>query len=93
MTLTLNEWKADMIRDIFLEHEADSILSISLSTTLPGNKLVRTATANGKFSVKSAYHLAKNRDTWQRGKLRLIKHETILAKVVESKNPQQDQSF
>ena len=32
------EWKADMIRDIFLEHEANSILSISLSTTLPGDK-------------------------------------------------------
>lgn len=53
------EWKAHLIRDIFLEHEVDSILSIPLSTTLLEDKLLWTAVANGKFSVKSAYHLAR----------------------------------
>ena len=56
-----------MIQDIFLEHEADSILSISSSTTLPGDKLVWTGVANGRFSVKSTYHLAQNRNTGGRG--------------------------
>ena len=62
------EWKADMVWDIFLEHEANSILSILLSTTLPGDKLVWIAAINERFSVKSAYHLARNRDTGGRGK-------------------------
>jgi len=48
-----------LVRNIFLEHEVDSILSISLSTTLLEDKLVWTAVANGKFSVKSAYHSAR----------------------------------
>jgi len=51
-----------MIRDVFLEHEVDSILSIPLSTTLPADRLVWIAAANRKFSVKSAYHLARSRD-------------------------------
>nr|POF09949.1 hypothetical protein CFP56_58251 [Quercus suber] len=55
-------WKTNMIRDVFIDHEADSILSIPLSTTLPADKPVWTATANGKFGVKSAYHLARSRD-------------------------------
>ncbi|KAK4589279.1 hypothetical protein RGQ29_020042 [Quercus rubra] len=54
------EWKVDLIREVFLEHEADSILSIPLGTILPANKLVWTAAANGKFSVKSAYNLARS---------------------------------
>ena len=54
------EWKANMIRDLFMEHEADSILSIPLSTVLPADKLVWIAAANGKFSVNSAYYLARN---------------------------------
>ena len=54
------EWKVDLIREVFLEHEADSILSIPLGTILQANKLVWTAAANGKFSVKSAYNLARS---------------------------------
>ena len=55
-------WKTSMIREVFLEHDADSILSIPLSTTLRADSLVWTAAANGKFNVKCAYHLARNRD-------------------------------
>ena len=53
-------WKTNMIREVLLEHEANSILSIPLSTTLPADKPIWTASANGKFSVKSAYHIARN---------------------------------
>ena len=64
MNVESGEWKADLIQDIFLEHEVDSILSIPLSTTLlVKNKLVWTTVANGKFSVKSAYHLAREGNT------------------------------
>ena len=42
-------------------------LSIPLSTTLPGDKLVWIAAINGRFDVKSAFHLARNRDTCGRG--------------------------
>ena len=59
------EWKADLIREVFLEHEADSILSIPLGTILPADKLVWTAAANGKFSVKSAYNLARSGENAQ----------------------------
>lgn len=60
MNVENGEWKVDLIQNIFLEHEVDSILSIPLSTTLlVKNKLVWTVTANRKFSVKSAYHLAR----------------------------------
>ena len=42
----------------FLPHEAEAVKSIPLSVrSLPG-KLVWAETANGKFTVKSAYHLA-----------------------------------
>ncbi|KAL0006956.1 hypothetical protein SO802_008458 [Lithocarpus litseifolius] len=46
---------------------ADSILSIPLSTILPADELVWTAAANGKFSVKSAYHLARSGKGKERG--------------------------
>nr|POE69062.1 hypothetical protein CFP56_76076 [Quercus suber] len=61
------EWKADLIWEVFLEHEADSILSIPLSTLLPVDKLVWAAAANGKFSVKSAYNLARSGEKKDRG--------------------------
>ncbi|KAK7860520.1 hypothetical protein CFP56_036819 [Quercus suber] len=41
------------------KHEVDSILSIPLSITLLEDKLEWTAIANGKFSEKSSYHLAR----------------------------------
>ena len=61
------EWKVDLIRDVFLEHEVDSILSIPLSTLLPADKLVWTAIANGKFSVKSACNLVRSGKKKDRG--------------------------
>ena len=53
------EWKAHLIRDIFLELEVGFILNIPLSTPLPDDKLVWTIVANGKFSLKSTYHLVR----------------------------------
>ena len=50
-----------------MEHEADSILSIPLSTKLPVDRLVLSAAVNRRFSVKSACHLARNRGIIDRG--------------------------
>lgn len=52
-------WKTSLVREIFMEHEANSILSIPLSLTLPVDKVVWTAVVNRKFSVKSTYHLGR----------------------------------
>ena len=43
------EWKADLIWEVFLEHEVDSILSIPVGTILPADKLVWTAAAMGNL--------------------------------------------
>ena len=45
----------DLINSIFLPHDADSILSIPLSVASPVDHKVWSATANGVFSVCSAY--------------------------------------
>ena len=51
-------WKSSMVDSIFLPHEAEAIKSIPLSVRSPPDKLVWAETTNGKFTVKSAYHLA-----------------------------------
>ena len=51
-------WSADLVRELFLDFEAESILSIPLSTRMPQDKLVWVGTSNGQFIVKSAYWLA-----------------------------------
>ena len=48
-------WKSDRINSIFLPHDAESILSIPLSATSPVDHRVWSPTANGLFSVRSAY--------------------------------------
>ena len=50
-------WKSSVVDFIFLPHEAEAIKSIPLSVCFPSDKLVWAETANGKFTIKSAYHL------------------------------------
>ena len=47
-----------MIRSAFLPFEADAILKIPLSHSLPDDKLIWMGNNRGEFTVKSAYHLA-----------------------------------
>ena len=54
----LGAWKYDTMKRLFFPHEADLIASIILSSQLPEDKMVWVLTSNGKFSVRSAYHLA-----------------------------------
>ena len=51
-------WKSSVADFIFQLHEAEAIKSIPLSLLFPQDKLVWAETANGKFTIKSAYHLA-----------------------------------
>ena len=51
-------WKSSMVDSIFLPLKAEAVKSIPLSVHSPPDKLVWAETANGKFTVKSGYHLA-----------------------------------
>ena len=51
-------WKNDLVQQIFLPHEVDAICGIVLSTNLPDDKQIWAPTANGIFSVRSAYKIA-----------------------------------
>ena len=48
-------WKAKLIKETFLPHEADSILSIPLSPRLPKDSRVWAWSKNGLFTMRSAY--------------------------------------
>ena len=47
-----------MINSFFLPHDVESILAIPLSSTSPVDQKVRSATANGVFSICSAYRIS-----------------------------------
>ena len=51
-------WRTDLVRELFVNFEAENILSIPLSICLPRDKLVWAATPNGFFTVKSAHWIA-----------------------------------
>jgi hypothetical protein len=53
------EWKADLVKAFLNAEEAQVVLDIPLSSSLPPDKLIWQGTKNGVFSVKSAYHLGK----------------------------------
>ena len=53
-------WKVDLVRELFLPFEAETILNIPLSFSLPGDKIIWWETKGVSFFVKSAYHIAVN---------------------------------
>ena len=52
------EWHTDLVRQVFLEPDVQSILSIPLSSCLPQDRLVWAYTPKGKFTVHSVYKIA-----------------------------------
>ena len=53
----LGTWKKEDIKQFFLPHEADAIISIPLSLRMPTERLVWSKTPSGNFSTQSAYRL------------------------------------
>ena len=51
-------WRADLIRTLFLPFEADTILRIPLSYSLPDDYIVWIGNRRSEFSVKSVYYVA-----------------------------------
>ena len=49
-------WNNAMVRQLFSSEEADLVLSIPISQSLPVDRIVWNGTSKGKFSVSSAYH-------------------------------------
>ena len=47
------------VRNTFLPHEAELILSIPINARLPKDSLIWAWTSNGRFTVKSAYNVAQ----------------------------------
>jgi len=54
-------WKAREVRETFLPCDAEIICSLPLCPTWPNDKLIWHFSANGEFSVKSAYQVARAR--------------------------------
>ncbi|KAL0014096.1 hypothetical protein SO802_001165 [Lithocarpus litseifolius] len=48
-------WKAELLQEVFLPHEADIIQSIPISSQMPKDSNVWAWSKNGLFTVKSAY--------------------------------------
>ena len=53
-----SSWNLELIRGIFLPHEAEAILGLVLSSRLLEDRLVWVLSLNGRFSVQSAYTVA-----------------------------------
>ncbi|XP_075659859.1 uncharacterized protein LOC142629699 [Castanea sativa] len=52
-------WDVGKVKNMFLPHEAELILSIPISARLPEDSLIWAWTSNGRFIVKSAYNVAQ----------------------------------
>ena len=50
-------WCDEPVRQVFLPVDVHSILSIPLSVRMPRDKLVRTFTSKGNFTIRSAYKI------------------------------------
>ena len=51
-------WNEEVIRQLFLPVDADTILGIPLSNQLPEDRLIWAESNNGCFTVRSAYRVA-----------------------------------
>ncbi|KAF5475845.1 hypothetical protein F2P56_007609 [Juglans regia] len=60
-------WKRDLVNQIFDGGEAEAIIRIPISSLNSKDKLIWKGTHKGCFSVRSAYHMMKERDFANQG--------------------------
>ena len=76
-------WKMDLVRSIFLPHEAATILKILISFRLPDDQLVWIGNKRGSFTVKSAYYIAMRMvDDQEFGECSAVHSQTSFWKVI-----------
>jgi hypothetical protein len=63
----LGGWNSVLIREIFMEEEADVICNLPRSRYCRGDTLIWRCTPNGSFTVRSAYYLEKSRSEQRLG--------------------------
>lgn len=61
------QWKADLIQTICTEEEAEIVCNLPLSRYRMEDKLMWHATTTGEFTVRSAYHLKKEKHDAMQG--------------------------
>jgi len=54
---TSKNWSEALLKEVFMEEEAQVIANSPLSPLLPEDRLIWHGTASGIFSVRSAYHV------------------------------------
>jgi hypothetical protein len=60
-------WKEELIKAEFSEDEAKVITGIPLSPSLPPDRMFWIGTIDGRFTVRSAYHLGKETEAMEAG--------------------------
>ena len=55
------EWQIDLVRQVFLQPDVQSILSKPLGSCLPRDQLVLAYTPKGKFTIHCVYKIAFDR--------------------------------
>ena len=55
-------WNHQLIDEIFLPHEADTIKALPLKHSLPRDSWCWVGTSRGEFTVQSAYHMLKEKE-------------------------------
>ncbi|XP_042942883.1 uncharacterized protein LOC122277065 [Carya illinoinensis] len=64
---TTRSWKTELVKEIFEEGEAEVILQTPVSSMNSRDRLIWHGTKGGSFSVRSAYHMEKDREMADKG--------------------------
>jgi hypothetical protein len=87
-------WNLNVIASLFQEYEMMAIKSIPLSSTNQENRLIWKGTVNGLFSVKSAYHLAKELEDRNKAECSKSMHSSeVWKKIWKLKIPNVEKIF
>jgi ribonuclease HI len=77
-----NWWNIPLIREVFNREEADTICSLALCSGRQEDKQIWVGSKNGLFTVRSAYHLAKESEEADDGCCSFTDHTRGLWKLV-----------